>query len=93
MHYREVPYVQGNPRYSPGISYQTTEHWSIFCQHNAGLITHKHTYTQTHTHITDGSIFISELLSFKPGVLLSQQLEKKFKKLHVSFNSLNICCK
>ena len=45
-----------------------TVHYSIFSQHNCGFITH----TQTRTHITGGSTFISELLSFKPKVLLSQ---------------------
>ena len=69
-----LKYTTGNfpmcrePSMLPRDFLSITVHYSLFSQHNCGFIT----YTQTRTHITGGSIFISEILSFRPKVLLSQ---------------------
>ena len=66
MHYREFPYVQGNPHHNPGISYQLLYTDQYFFNILAFYLTFKH------KNITDGFIFIYELLPQKPRVWLSQ---------------------
>ena len=73
VHHWEFVCVQRNLNYYPGIFYQlvyTNEHFL-----NATLVLshlHTHTHTNTHIRITEGFIFISEYLSIKPGIWISQ---------------------
>ena len=77
VHHREFPYVEGNTftitveffiNYCKLINIFSTQLW--FVTHTHAKI-HAHTHT-AHAYITKDSIFISELLSLKPGVLLFQ---------------------
>ena len=80
-HHRKFPSVQGFlcfprdfPHYYSGILYQLLDSNQYFFKTTL-VLSHHTTLHHTTPHITDSSIFISELLSLKPAVWLSQQFE------------------
>ena len=82
VHHQKLLCLQRNPHYYPRIFYQfmyTNQYFLnttlISSDRQTDRQTRTHTYTHTcthHTHITESSIFISELLRLKHGVWLSQ---------------------
>ena len=78
VHHQKLLCLQRNPHYYPRIFYQfmyTNQYFLNTTLISSDRQTRTHTYTHTcthHTHITESSIFISELLRLKHGVWLSQ---------------------
>ena len=70
VHHREFPCVQGNTLTIPLTFFHQLLYTNQYFLNTILVVSN--TCTRTHTHTTEGSIFISEFLSLKRGVGLSQ---------------------